>query len=68
MIDKKQQAVTDLVNFIAEFELWLEGIIQQEKSNEWNIKLGYDAIIVETLEDVLENYRRCKERIEKDDN
>ena len=68
MIDEKQQAITDLVNFIAEFELWLEGIIQQEKSNEWNIKLGYDAIIVETLEDVLENYRRCKERIEKDDN
>jgi len=68
VIDEKQQAITDLVNFIAEFELWLEGIIQQEKSNEWNIKLGYDAIIVETLEDVLENYRRCKERIEKDDN
>ncbi len=46
--------------FNAAFELWLEDAIKQEKSNEWNIKLGYDSIIVETLEDAQQQHNEFK--------
>ena len=40
-----------------EFEVWLLECIEEEKSNEWNIKLGYDTIILDVLNDVLDKWR-----------
>ena len=66
MIDEKQQAITDLVNFIAEFELWLEGEVEDAYKYR-NLECArVDRL--DLLEDVLDKYRECKERIEKDDN
>ncbi len=66
MIEQKQ-AIKDMIDFVAEFELWLEGEVKESQSNEWNIKIGAESIISETLIDVLDNYRRCKQRIEYHD-
>lgn len=66
MIEQKQ-AIKDMIDFIAEFELWLEK--ESKESNqtakkhrssnwEWGYANGVGC--------VLENYRRCKQRIQYD--
>jgi len=44
----------------AEFEGWLEAEVKQSQCNDWNIKIGAEPIISETLIDVLEKYRELK--------
>lgn len=57
-----KKAITDLINFIAEFELWLEAkTVHGEKPRKWDM----EAIIShEVLWEVLDKYRECKKRIQ----
>ena len=50
-IAELEEQIGRMVDFVMAFGAWFDDTIRQEKSNEWNIKLGYDSIIVETLED-----------------
>lgn len=57
-----QQAITDLIDFIAEFELWLEDMTPDSKPFKRDgieAKIKYDV-----MWEVLGKWRECKNRIE----
>jgi len=57
-----EKAIKDLIDFIAEFELWLEAKYNKSYPRD-EFNCGYEYAI----EAVLEQYRKCKKRIEYDE-
>ena len=61
-LETQMKTNAQMVAFIAAYELWLEGDIKQSQGNEWNIKLGVEPPISETLIDTLEKWNELKQQ------
>ena len=59
-IAELEEQIGKQIDFIMAFGAWFDDTIRQEKLNEWNIKLGYDKIVLETLEDAQQKWNELK--------